>query len=167
MNFYTVPTRIKRKTKKERRKKPAILVVPLQELLRFFLPCATRLPLHRATRTLTNTGQDPTRRLWKLEYPPTRNRLLPSSNHFSRPPPPPPRPRSPARPPPPPPMATSTRALLLLPLLLLFLLSRSLSLRADPGAAVSRIAFGSCANQSAPQVLDEMRPPFATLISDQ
>ncbi|EEC73508.1 hypothetical protein EE612_012139 [Oryza sativa] len=48
-------------------------------------------------------------------------------------------------------MATSTRALLLLPLLLLFLLSRSLSLRADPGAAVSRIAFGSCANQSAPQ----------------
>lgn len=41
--------------------------------------------------------------------------------------------------------------MLLLPLLLLFLLSRSLSLRADPGAAVSRIAFGSCANQSAPQ----------------
>uniref|UniRef100_A0A0E0K1T9 PhoD-like phosphatase metallophosphatase domain-containing protein n=1 Tax=Oryza punctata TaxID=4537 RepID=A0A0E0K1T9_ORYPU len=47
-------------------------------------------------------------------------------------------------------MATSPRALLPLVLpLLLFLLSRSL--RADSDAVVSRIAFGSCANQSAAQ----------------
>uniref|UniRef100_A0A0D9VHQ8 PhoD-like phosphatase metallophosphatase domain-containing protein n=1 Tax=Leersia perrieri TaxID=77586 RepID=A0A0D9VHQ8_9ORYZ len=46
-------------------------------------------------------------------------------------------------------MAASPRALLPLLLPLLLLLSRSL--RADPDAVVSRIAFGSCANQSAPQ----------------
>jgi hypothetical protein len=40
----------------------------------------------------------------------------------------------------------------LLSLLLLIILSSSA--RADPDAVVSRIAFGSCANQSEPQVVD-------------
>lgn len=134
----------------------------------FFLPCAVCHPLalHRATRTPTparirptplETGISPHPR---TPSPPQLQPFLPSSSSSSAP-------TSLARQPPPPPMATSTRALLLLPILLLFLLSRSISLRADPDPAVSRIAFGSCANQSAPQVLDEMCPPFAVLISDQ
>lgn len=47
----------------------------------------------------------------------------------------------------PPAMAATT-----FPLLLLIILSSSA--RADPDAVVSRIAFGSCANQSEPQVVD-------------
>jgi alkaline phosphatase D len=44
----------------------------------------------------------------------------------------------------------------LVPLLVLLLVVPSLGARAPPNATavVSRIAFGSCANQSAPQVLD-------------
>jgi len=49
----------------------------------------------------------------------------------------------------PPAMAATT-----FPLLLLLLIILSSSARADPDAVVSRIAFGSCANQSEPQVVD-------------
>ena len=95
--------------------------------------------------------QDPTP--WKLEYPVS---LLPTACNFSSP-----RSGGRARSPPPsrhspPPMAATFRLLILL---LIVVVPPFVRAARDADAVVSRIAFGSCANQSAPQVPDGTPTP--------